>query len=320
MFKLKRKSTLLLMLLGAVVGSLGVTSASAEKARIVNKGKNVDTLIHKVDIRNLSYFDTPYDSTNPSQMRNNTRRKTYKLKRSMKIANMNKHKEVTLPKGSVVSGLSDGKGNLVSIDNPSLSIKNQKMVFKTLGNQDGSLPISKNNGGAQQPYTRNTAFSYKSSAIFPFLSVKSNNPLYDGGGQSLPFVSISADSQLIYHTKGSRYKPKRYAKIKKFKMTHSSITYYLAKPVKGVATKKVKSGKSHLYRVTFKMGHVFQLMFAENDNDGYNLTINNSKQEFFIKLYDVGWNYIGSIVGLTGADTVSAKDTQVTTDYIQGLY
>lgn len=310
----------MLTLLGAIMGSLGVTSASAEKARIVNTGQHVDSLIHKIDIRNLSYFDTPYDSTNPSTMRNNSRCQTYKLKKSMKIANQNKHKEVTLPKGSVVTGLSDGKGNLISIENPSLSIKNQKMVFKTLGNWHGSIPISKNNGGAQQPYTRNTAFSYKSLAMFPFLSVKSNNPVYDAGGYSLPFVSISADSQLVYHTKGSRYKPKRYAKIKKFKMTHSSITYYLTKPVKGVETKKVKSGKSHLYRVTFKMGRVFQMMFADYDTDGYSLTINNGKQAYFINLREIGWNYIGSIVGLTGADTVSAKDAQITTDYIQGLY
>lgn len=308
------------MLLGAIVGSLGVTSASAEKARLVNTGRNVDSLIHKVDIRNLSYFNTLYSSINPVPMRNNSRYQTYKLKNSIKITNLNKHKKTTLPKRSVVTGLSDDKGNLVSISTPSLSIKNQRMVFKTLGNWQVSLPVSKSNGGAQQPYTRNTAFSYKSSAMFPFLSVKSNNPVYDASGHSLPFVSISADSQLVYHTKGSRYKPKHYAKIKKFKMTHSSVTYYLTKPVKGVATKKVKSGKSHLYRVTFKMGRVFQMMFADYDTDGYSLTINNGKQDFFINLHEVGWNYIGSIVGLTGADAVSPVDAQVSTDYIQGLY
>ncbi|WP_261810925.1 hypothetical protein [Levilactobacillus humaensis] len=320
MFKMKSKSTLLLMLLGAVVGSLGVTSASAEKARIVNTGKHVDNLIHKVDIRNLSYFDTRFDySSKPYKMSQN-RYQTYKLKRSLKIANMNKHKEVILPKGSVVTGLNDGKGNITYISNPSLSLKNQKLVFKTLGNWHGSLPIIKNNGGAQQPYTRNTAFSYKSSAMLPFLSVKSNKPFYDAEGLSLPFVSISADSQLIYHTKGSKYKPTRYAKIKKFKLTHSAITYYLAKPVKGVATKKVRSGKTHLYRATFKMGHVFQMMFADNDTDGYSLTVNNGRQEFFISLYQLGWKYVGSIVGLTGADAVSPTDAKIATDYVQGLY
>ncbi|WP_057877499.1 hypothetical protein [Levilactobacillus paucivorans] len=320
MFKLKRKSTLLLMLLGAVVGSLGVTNASAETARIVNTGKRVDNLIHKVDIRKLSYLGTLYDySTNPITPEHQNPFQTYKLKEPLKLTNESRHKVITLPKGSVVSGLSDGHGNLIGVNNPSLSIKNQKKVFKTLGNWNQSYLVSKNNGGAKHPYTRNTAFSYNSLASFPFLSVKSNKPAYNGY-VSLPFISVSADSQLVYHTKGSKFKPTRYAKIKKFKRTHSTTTYYLSKPIRGIATKKVKSGKSHLYRVTFKMGHVFQMMFADNDTDGYNLTINNGKQEFFFYLGDLGWKYIGSVVGLTGANAVPAEDAQIATDYIQGLY
>ncbi|WP_261810126.1 hypothetical protein [Levilactobacillus humaensis] len=319
MFKIKRRSTLLLVLLGAIVGSLGVTSASAEKATLVNTGKNVDVLIHKVDIRKLSNLDVTLDYPTPHQFRQGNYH-TFKLKKPVKITDLNKHKTTTLPKGSIVAGASDGKGNLTSISNPSLSIKNQKLVFKSLRNWDRSLPVSKNNGGAQQPYTKTNAFSDNSLALCPFLSVKSNNPISNAEGLTLPFVSISADSQLVYHTKGSQYKPTRYAKIKKFKLTHSSITYYLAKPVKGVVTKKVKSGKTHLYRVTFKMGRVFQALFEDADSDGYNLTITNGKQEFFVYLNDLGWKYVGSIRGTTGADAVSPEDAQAATDYIQGLY
>ncbi len=307
------------MLLGAVIGSLGVTSASAEKATLVNTGKNVDTLVHKVDIRKLAYFDVTFDYSASHKFRQ-SQYKTFKLKKAVKITDEYKHKSTTLPKGSIVAGSSDGKGNLTYISNPSLSIKNQKLVFKALGNVHESYPSSKKNGSAQQPYTRTTAFSYNSLAQFPFLSVKSNNPVYDPSGYSLPFVSISADSQLVYHTKGSRYEPTRYAKIKKFKFTRSSVTYYLAKPVKGVVTKKVKSGKTYLYRVTFKMGRVFQALLRDADSNGYNLTINNGKQEFFFYLRDLGWKYVGSVMGVTGADAVSPEDTQAATDYIQGLY
>ncbi|WP_057878084.1 hypothetical protein [Levilactobacillus paucivorans] len=226
MFKIKRKSTLLLILLGAVVGSLGVTSASAEKAILVNTGKNVDALIHKVDMRKLGNLNSTLDdSVSPHKFRQGDYQ-TFKLEKPLKITDIyrHKHKSTTLPKGSIVAGYSDGKGNLTSISNTSLSIKNQKLVFKTLKNWNRSLPVSNNNGGAQHPYTKANAFSYNSLALCPFLSVKSNNPISNAEGLTLPFVSISADSQLVYHTKGSQYKPTRYAKIKKFKLTRSSIT------------------------------------------------------------------------------------------------
>lgn len=322
MFKRNRKNVLLLMLLGVTVGSLGITSASAIPVKNVNTGKSIDNLIHKVDISNLSYFRTMYDySKKPVMLNDQNRFQTYKLEKPLKLTNESRHKVVTLPKGAVVSGLSDDHGNLMGVNNPALSIKNQKKVFKGLGNWRESYLVSKNNGAAKHPYTRETAFSHNSLASFPFLSVKSNNLWYDYGDFSLPFVSITSDNQLVYHTKGSKYNPTRYVKIKKYKRTHSTVTYYLAKPIKGVVTKKVKSGKSHLYRVTFKMGRVFKAFLDyTDDNDGYNITITNGRQQFFLQLDYLGSNYINPKVGVTGADYVSPANEKIATDYIKGLY
>lgn len=321
MFKINVKNALLFTLAGIIAGSLGITNASAEKVRLINTGKHIDNLIHKVDINKLSYFRTDYDYlTKPSVLYKHNMYQTYKLKKSMKLTDQSKRKTVTLPKGTVVAGMNDGHGNLINVNSTALSIKNQKKVFKTLNNWRLSYPLEKYNGGAKQPYTRNTAFSYQSLATFPFLSVKSNNR-FDGSGAPLPFISVTADSQLVYHTKGSRFKPTRYVKIKKYKRTHSTITYYLAKPIKGVATQKVKSGKTHLYRVTLKMGNVFQAFFnSTGDSDGYNITIDNGRQAFFFPLGYLGSNYIRPKMGVTGVDYVSPTDEKIAAAFIQKLY
>lgn len=140
------------MLLGVTVGSLGITSASAIPVKNVNTGKSIDNLIHKVDISNLSYFRTMYDySKKPVMLNDQNRFQTYKLEKPLKLTNESRHKVVTLPKGAVVSGLSDDHGNLMGVNNPALSIKNQKKVFKGLGNWRESYLISKNNGAAKHP-------------------------------------------------------------------------------------------------------------------------------------------------------------------------
>ncbi|WP_261810892.1 hypothetical protein [Levilactobacillus humaensis] len=318
MFKIKRKSALLLMLLGVVVGSFSVTNASADYQ------KKINTELNKVNINNLFKLNvelitsvTSSDPVYPSIAQYNLYQ-TYKLQKPLKITNDYKRKSMTLPKGAVVTGLSDGKGNLLNLSNMTLSIKNQKKVFKVLGNSQGSHPVNKNNGVANYPYTRETAFSHDSLASFPALSVKASHMIMPGT-LSLPFISITSDSQLIYHTKGSKYKPTRYVKIKKFKRSHSKITYYLAKPIKGVTTKKVKSGKSHLYRVTFTIGHVIQHRDLNGDLGLSDLTINNGKQVFFLTIdsYTPTQAYIDT---LTGYEYVSPENKKDSLAYIQSLY
>ncbi|WP_143448101.1 hypothetical protein [Levilactobacillus brevis] len=208
---------------------------------------------------------------------------TYKLKSPLKLTNGFRHKTIILPKGSVVTGLNDGTGNLQNIDSTTLSIKNQKKVFKKLGNWHLSFAMIKNNDGATQPYTRNTSFSINSLASFPQLSVKKAETQYDLAATTLPFISVTADNQLAYHSHGEIYQATRYAKIKKFKRTHSTITYYLSDPLKGVTTKRIKVGKAYQYRLNFKLGHVFQNRDSYNgDAGGYDITVNSDKQAFLM--------------------------------------
>lgn len=243
---------------------------------------------------------------------------TYKLKSPLTLTNEFRHKTVTLPKGSVVTGLNDGKGNFQNIDNTTLSIKNQKKVFKKLGNWHRSFAMSKNNGGAMQKYTRSTAFSKNTLASLPQLSVKTAKAQYDTAASSLPFISVTADSQLAYHKTGQTFSATSYAKIKKFKRTHSTITYYLNKPVSGVTTRKIKVGKSYQYKLSLKLGHVFQSRDSYNGDAGaYNLTVNNGKQAFFLPLDNVAESYISSI---NGNEYVSDNDKKVSTAFVEGLY
>jgi len=333
MIKLTRKYAAALMLLGAVAGvgiATGTTTANAKtktpaaqiaaRAKIAANEKKVDKAIDKIDISNLSDLNSIYtygpSATQTVQPYNMYQ--TYKLKSPLTLTNEFRHKTVTLPKGSVVTGLNDGNGNLQTIDNTTLSIKNQKKVFKKLGNWHRSFAISKNNSGAAQKYTRTTAFSKNSVASFPQLSVKTAKAQYDAAASSLPFISVTADSQLAYHSKGEIYQTTGYAKIKKFKRTHSTITYYLNKPLSGVTTKKAKVGKSYQYKLCFKLGHVFQSRDSYNGDAGaYNITVNNGKQAFFLPLDNVAESYISAI---NGNEYVSANDKKVSTVFVEGLY
>ncbi|MFD1549070.1 hypothetical protein [Levilactobacillus fuyuanensis] len=335
MIKLTSKYAAALMLLGAVTGvgiATGTTTAHAKtktpttaqiaaaRAKMAANEKKVDKAIDKIDISNLSNLNSIYtygpSATQTVQPYNMYQ--TYKLKSPLTLTNEFRHKTVTLPKGSVVTGLNDGNGNLQNIDNTTLSIKNQEKVFKKLGNWHYSFAMSKNNSGATQKYMRTTAFSKKSVASFPRLSVKTTKAQYDNAASSLPFISVTADSQLAYHSKGGIYKATRYAKIKKFKRTHATVTYYLNKRLSGVTTKKAKVGKSTQYKLSFKLGHVFQSHDSYNGDAGaYNITVNNGKQPFFLPLNDVAESYISAI---NGNEYVSTNDKKVSTVFVEGLY
>ncbi|ATU69714.1 hypothetical protein CT113_04965 [Levilactobacillus brevis] len=133
-----------------------------------------------------------------------------------------------------------------------------------------------------------------------------------------PFISVTADSQLAYHKTGQTFSATSYTKIKKFKRTHSTITYYLNKRLSGVTTKKTKVGNSYQYKLSLRLGHVFQSSDSYNGDAGaYNLTVNNGKQAFFLPLDNVAESYISSI---NGDEYVSDNDKKVSTAFVEGLY
>lgn len=274
-------------------------------------------------MRKLSSVVSQYDVSKLGVMENNkvvsqyNRYQTYKITSALQVTNEFKRKVVVLPKGSVITGFSDDEGNLSYIDNTSLSLKNQKRIHK-LGNWHYSYLINKNNSGASNPYSRKTAFSYKSLSSLPALFVRTAKAKKNGVDSQTPFISVTADSNLVYHKSGQTFSATRYAKIKKYKRTHSKLTYYLSRRVSGVSTKKVKVGKSCLYRVSFKLSHVFQ---DEDNSDlgAYNLTVNNGKQAFLIPV-DGNTPMDSYLDMITGAGDVTSHDKEISYAYIQGLY
>lgn len=316
MFKIIGKGAALLMLLGAMVGSMAVTNASAKSK--VNKE------VAKINISNIFNANTTFTTGIGVTEKNETispynRFQTYKLNKSLKLTNEFKHKTATLPKGSVITGYADDQGNIINVDNTTLSIKNQKRV-KKLGNWHYSYPMNKVNNGAVKKYVRNTAFSYNSLASVPKLSVKTSQAQYDGAATKLPFISVTADSQLVYHKSGQSFGATYYAKIKKFKRTHSTITYYLNKRVNGVTTKRTKIGKHYRYKLSLKLGNVFQSRDSYNGDAGaYNLTVKNGKQSFFLLVeeHTVLQAYLNT---LTGNESISTNDKDLSLAYINSLH
>ncbi|KID44512.1 hypothetical protein [Levilactobacillus brevis] len=328
MKKLTHRYAAALMLLGAVAGiglTAGKTTAHASITPIVTPAqtaknqKKLDTLFDKIDISKAFGVTDDYGSGTAATVKPDTYnyRQTYKLTKATALTNEFRHKTVTLPKGSVVTGYTDGQGNLTNLDNTTLSIKNQKKIFSKLGNWKYSFLMSKTNGAAVKPYTRSTAFSYKSLASVTALPVKNNKAPHNGDERTRPFITVTADSQLIYHSKGKVYKATRYAKIKSFKRTHSTLTYYLSKPVSGVTTKKTKVGKAYQYKMTLKLGQVYQNSMIYSDPGEFNLSVKNGKQTFFLTFGEIAEDYVNSV---TGYETVPTRYSKMATDYIQGLY
>lgn len=319
------------MFLGAIAGGLGATTVGAQaktpsaaqitaaRKKIAAKNKQVDQAIDKIAISNAFALTAMYtsgaDATHTVESQNLYQ--TYKLTKPLIVSNEFRHKTVTLPKGAVVTGDADGQGNLSTVDNTTLSLPNQKRIAK-LGNWHRSYTMVKNNGAAVKPYTRHTAFSYHALASIPDLSVKTQKAQFDGATSSLPFISVTADSQLTYHKTGQTFKATRYAKIKSFKRTHTTLTYYLNKPIKGINAKKTKVGHIYRYKVNFKLGHVFQSRDSYNGDAGaYNLTITNGKQAFFFPVSMVADSFIDTI---TGNNDVATNDKQLSKDYVESLY
>jgi len=328
MIKLTGKYAAALMLLGTVTGvgiAMGTPTAHASVTPIVTPAqtaknqKKLDALFDKIDISKAFGVSDNYGSGTAATVKPDTYnyRQTYKLTKATALTNEFRHKTVILPKGSVVTGYADGDGNLASLDNTTLSIKNQKKVFSRLGNWKYSFLMIKANGAAVKSYTRSTAFSYNSLASVPALPIKNNKAPHNGDERTRPFITVTADSQLVYHSKGTVYKETRYAKIKSFKRSHSTLTYYLSKPVSGVTAKKTKVGKTYRYKMTLKLGHIYQNDMIDSDPGEFNLSVKNGKQTFFLPFSDIAEDYVNSV---TGYEPVTARYSKMAADYIQGLY
>lgn len=292
-----RKRLLLVMAIGAAITGTVVSQGTALAKTSSPQNMSSSKITHTVEV--------PIDSKNPEKTitkeidmttltsiwpEDSNMWNTYKTTKPFKITNEFRHKTVTLPAGTVVSGLSDSNGNLNTVNNMSISTKKQKAIFSKLGyNKTISYPVDQENGIAKNKYLRNTAYSYNSREVIPTLPKKTVNAQYD---DYPAIINVTADNYLTYHSL-KRYGPDgRYginyaytsaSKIKKFIRTKSSLTYYLDKPMSGVTTKRVRVGKHYRYRVQLTIGKSFG-MFEKYNGDpiGTGNTINNNgKPEFY---------------------------------------
>ncbi|TGD18488.1 hypothetical protein [Levilactobacillus suantsaiihabitans] len=308
------KGATLLMLLGAVAGSLAVTNASAmsksakqyltsaKKAdqKSSKTSKKIDKAFDKVGMRNLSALMA--DGSNgvvPGSPETNIFYTTKKVSLSNGTS-----KKVTLGKGSVVSGTVYQKGTF-TVSSLNLSKKNQKKVFKGLSTKYPGSGLSTVNGTPLTKYTKNTAFAHNGVRNLPDLQQKGLQSYFDTDKANNPFITVTSDNYLNYYTtsykKGNTAnysKISQSVKIKKFTRGSSNYTYYLAKPLKGFGTKKVKVGKKTLYKLKMSLGHVF--MAADNfnhDADTFRITVNVGNKQFYVTLGDVAESYAYALQG-----------------------
>lgn len=292
-----RKKLLLVMAVGAAITgtmvSQGTALAKTSSPQNMSSSKTTHTVEVVIDSKNpektvTEEFDmTTLTSIGPDD---HNMWNTYKTTKPFKITNEFRHKIVTLPAGTVVSGLSDSNGNLKTVNNMSISTKKQKAIFSKLGyNKIISYPVEQENGIAKNKYLRNTAYSYNSREVIPTLPKKTVNAQY---GARPAYINVTADNYFTYHALkrygpdgmyGVNYAYTSASKIKKFIRTKSSLTYYLAKPMSGVTTKRVRVGKHYRYRVKLTIGKSFGMSEKYNgDPIGTGNTINNNgKPEFY---------------------------------------
>mgnify|MGYP004708987963 FL=1 len=291
-----RKKLLLVMAIGAAITgtmvSQGTALAKTSSSQKMSSSKTTNT-VEVSDSQNPEKTTTKeFDITTLTSNLPDDHDifNTYKTTKPFKITNEFRHKTVTLPAGTVVSGLSDSNGNLRTVNNMSISTKKQKAIFSKLGyNKTLSYPVDQENGIAKNKYLRNTAYSYNSREVMPTLYKKTVNAQY---AKYPAYINVTADNYLTYHSLKPYGPDGRYginvaytsaSKIKKFTRTKSSITYYLAKPMSGVTTKRVRVGKHYRYRVQLTIGKSFG-MFEKYNGDpiGTGNTINNNgKPEFY---------------------------------------
>lgn len=72
-----------------------------------------------------------------------------------------------------------------------------------------------------------------------------------------------------------------------------------------------------IYKMTLKLGQVYQNTMIDSDPGAFNLAVKNGKQTFFLAFGDIAEDYVNSV---TGYEPVTARYSKMATDYIQGLY
>lgn len=320
--------------IGAALLALGVSPSvaqakssqtiSAKQAKAIQqRQKKLDKAFSQVNINRVASLD---DQTSHFVLTGQTDKVAaklphlYKTTKAFQVTNEFNHKRATLPAGTVVQAIDDGNGNVQSFNFENLNTSKQRLIQRQLGSVAGLHVVKQTNGIAKHPYTRTTAFAYKGSASLPTLYQIKGGLLRSANKYQ---IQVTANNYLTYYaprSTSSLYT--QAAKIKKFKRTHTSITFYLKKPLAGVKTTKVRQGKTYLYRAKLTMGHVF-LDYDYSDPVGYALTINdNGKGRFGFDMSDLGNPYATQIDQTNGYWAYGYTSAQVAQSkaFVEGLY
>ncbi len=309
------------MLLGAIAGGLATTNASAmskstkktlttlqkKEEKLTKTNKLVDRELDKVGVKNLiALMQNSDNGSIPNTLDSNLN--TYKLSQAT-VVSTGGSKTVTLPKGSVIRGskytLNPNYASHFSINVENLSKRNQGYVFKKLGKTSPKVNFVLNSKNKTKTYKKSTAFSHNGVQNLPDLSSKNLQSYFDADRSGNPFITITADKYLNYYsnyqTKSGKVNYNKYSqsvKIKRFTRGSSNYTYYLAKPLKGFGTKKVRVGKTHQYRLKVSLGHVFQSYDNYNlDAGGYRMTVKVGSKNFYVDLGDIAESYVNKLRG-----------------------
>jgi len=328
LLKMGIKGTTMLMLLGTVVGGLAVTNASATAS---TTSKKITSEFDKVGMRNLPMLTRSSDSRTVA---GSLAPDVFTLGSALNVANENRKKSVKIGTGSVVEGEIDDRG-LAAVKNMVLSKKNQKKVWRVIGNKwQYSGSMEKLNSAAQksfQPHVAKTAFAYGAYSNLPDLYRVSSSSKYDMDKGSRHFITVTADNYLNVYT-NYMVKPKNPAnastpnytnisqsvKIKKFTRGKSTFAYYLAKPLKGFGTKRVRVGKSTRYLLKMSLGKVFQARDNVNGDAGtFRITVKVGTQKYYANLGNIAESYADLLEGNNyGAYSF---DEQAAKTYVQTL-
>lgn len=330
---------MLLMLIGAATGSLAVTNASAmskstkktlttlqkKEEKSTTTSKKIDNELDKVGIQNLNAIIQNSDNGSvPESLDPNL--STYSLTHAT-VVSLGGSKTATLPKGSVVRGskytLNPSYPSHFSINVENLSKHNQGLIFKHLGSSFPKVNFALSSTNKVTSYQKNTAFSHSSMQNLPDLYSKNLQSYFNADRSDNPFLTVTADKYLNYYTnyqtKSGKINYSKYSqsiKINKLTRGSSSYTYYLAKPLSGFGTKKVRVGKAYQYRLRVSLGHVFRSYDNHNlDAGGYRITVKVGSKNFYVNLGDIATAYVNKLQGKT-TPYVNESDAQ---KYIQGL-
>ncbi|MUV40571.1 hypothetical protein [Levilactobacillus brevis] len=339
MLNLNGKSAVSLLLLGVVAGGLAITNASAmskstkktltslqtKENKSTKTSKKIDSELDKVGVKNLNALmqnsngNKISDTLNPALS-------TYKLSKATKVSVGGKT-TVTLPKGSVVRGntytLNPKFPSRFAINVENLSKKNQGYVFKAFGNKEQIVNFSlASTGKAMTSYTKSTPFSYSGIQNLPNLNSKNLQSYYISDRKNNPFITVTADNYLNYYTNyqsGNNINYSKYSqsiKIKKLTRGSKNYTYYLAKPLAGFGTKRVRVGKSYQYKLVVSLGHVFRSYDNHNlDGGSYRMTVKVGTKSFYVDLGNIAAGYISKLKGTSDSEV----NESAAKAYIQNL-